>query len=308
MFMNQFFRKLIPGIAAVLFSVPVTAQTSEVGGLIISLYSKGAIPSLAFPEIREKLDKTGDTMIRNVSEPTLELFRPPPGQANGTAVIVAPGGGFVGLGYNTGGTSVAQLLAQRGVTAFVLKYRTIQSDPDPMKMPEVHMKEMDTVMARAKSGLPSEMPCFAGEQHAIDDGARAMSIVRQRASEWGVDPKRVGFIGFSAGAYLAADLAIGNKVSRPDFVAFFYGGLRTPVPADAPPAFIAGASDDEYQPNDPLLLYTAWRQAGLAAELHVYERGGHGFDLEPKGTTSDHWFDELVWWMQSRGFLRPATD
>ncbi|MYM96088.1 alpha/beta hydrolase [Duganella vulcania] len=306
--MNQFFRKFIPGIAAVLFSVPVTAQTSEVGGLIISLYSKGAIPSLAFPEIREKLDKTGATMIRNVSEPTLELFRPTPGHANGTAVIVAPGGGFVGLGYDTGGTAVARLLAQRGMTAFVLKYRTIQSDPDPMKMPEVHMKEMDTVMARATSGLPSEMPHFAGEQHAVEDGARAMSIVRQRAPEWGVDPERVGFIGFSAGAYLAADLAIGNKVSRPDFVAFFYGGLRAPVPADAPPAFIAGASDDEYQPNDPLLLYTAWRQAGLAAELHVYERGGHGFDLEPKGTTSDHWFDELVWWMQSRGFLRPATD
>ena len=119
-------------------------------------------------------------------------------------------------------------------------------------------------------------------------------------AEWGIDPRRVGVIGFSAGAYLAADLAIGDAASRPDFVGLIYGGLRTPVPASAPPAFIAGAADDEYQPNDPVLLYRAWRKAGAAAELHLYERGGHGFDLHRQGTTSDHWFDQLLWWMQSR--------
>ncbi len=110
-------------------------------------------------------------------------------------------------------------------------------------------------------------------------------------------------IGFSAGGFLAVDLAIGDKSSRPDFVAVMYGGLRTPVPADAPPAFIAAAADDEYQPHDPILLYNAWRQAGASAELHVYERGGHGFGLKSKGVTSDHWFEELIWWMQSRGFI-----
>jgi acetyl esterase/lipase len=130
-----------------------------------------------------------------------------------------------------------------------------------------------------------------------------MKLVRQRAHEWGIDPNRVGFIGFSAGAFLAVDLAIGDKASRPDFVALLYGGLRTPVPANASPAFIAAASDDEYQPNDAMQLYAAWRQAGVAAELHIYERGGHGFDLKQKGTTSDHWFDELVWWLRSRGLL-----
>ncbi|WP_371867745.1 alpha/beta hydrolase, partial [Duganella guangzhouensis] len=82
-----------------------------------------------------------------------------------------------------------------------------------------------------------------------------MKIVRQCAHEWGVDSKRIGFIGFSAGAFLAVDLAIGEKMSRPDFVALIYGGLRTPVPADAPPAFIAAAANDEYQPNDALQLY-----------------------------------------------------
>lgn len=293
------------GLAAAL-ATSATAQTFAGGGTIIPLYAKGTIASLGVPEIRER-DKSGDTMIRNVSVPTLELFHPAPGRANGTAVIVAPGGGFVGLGYDAGGTEIARLLARRGVTAFVLKYRTIKSAADPMQMPEVHMKEMEGIMVRAKSGLPIEVPRFAGEQHAIEDGVRAMTIVRERATEWGIDPKRVGIIGFSAGAYLAADLAIGGKASQPDFVALIYGGLRTPVPAGASPAFIAGAADDAYQPNDPVMLYAAWRKAGVAAELHLYERGGHGFDLKPKGTTSDYWFDELVWWMQSRGLMGAAA-
>ncbi len=293
------------GIAFAFLSTTATAQTSGGTRSIIPLYPKGTVASLGVPEIREQRD--GDTMIRNVSEPTLELFRPEPGSANGTAVIVAPGGGFVGLGYDAGGTEVARLLAERGVTALVLKYRTIASAADPMEMPEVHMKEMDGVMKRAKSGVPIEVARFAGEQHAVEDGVRAMAIVRQRAREWGIEPGKVGFIGFSAGAYLAADLAIGDRASRPDFVGLIYGGLRTPVPADASPAFIAGAADDEYQPNDPVLLYAAWRKAGVSAELHLYERGGHGFGLKPKGRTSDHWFAELVWWMQSRGLMATAT-
>ena len=293
--------------AAAFLSTAATAQATASGGMIIPLYPEGSVASLGVPESREKLP-TGETLIFDVSVPTLELYRPAVGQANGTAVIVAPGGGFVALGYTFGGTDVAQALARRGITAFVLKYRTIRSGDGPMRIPDVHMKEMETIMARAQSGTPVEMPAFAGEPHAIEDGARAMAIVRQRAGEWGINPNRIGFMGFSAGAYLAADLAIGAKASRPDFVGLIYGGLRTPVPTDAPPAFIAGAGDDEYQPNDPLLLYTAWRQAGVPAELHLYERGGHGFDLHPKGTTSDQWFDAFIWWLQSRGLTQSGGE
>ena len=293
-------------IAAAIFTTTATAQTAVGTRQIIPLYPPGTVASLGVPETRQKQD-TGDTLIFNVSEPTLELFRPARGRANGTAVIVAPGGGFVGIGYDAGGTAVARRLAQSGTTALVLKYRTIRSAGDAMQLPELHLKEMGMLMARAKSGSPVEMPPFAGEPHAVEDGARAMAIVRQRAREWGVDPNRVGFVGFSAGAYLAVDLAIGDKASRPDFVGLLYGGLRTPVPADASPAFIAAAADDEYQPSDAALLYAAWRQAGVAAELHIYERGGHGFDLKPRGTTSDHWFEELLWWMQSRGLMKPAN-
>lgn len=296
-------------VAAVSSATTASPQTLATGGSVLPLYPKGSVPSLGVPEKRDRL-LNGETMIYDVSEPTLELYRPAPGRANGTAVIVAPGGGFVALSYTFGGTDVARALAARGITAFVLKYRTIRSGDGPMRMPDVHMKEMGVVISRAKTGEPVEMPAFAGEPHAVEDGVRALTIVRQRASEWGIDPRRVGVLGFSAGAYLAADLAIGDAASRPDFVGLIYGGLRTPVPAGAPPAFIAGAADDEYQPNDPVLLYEAWRRAGAAAELHLYERGGHGFDLHRQGTSSDHWFDQLLSWMQSRRFasaLRPQA-
>lgn len=295
------------GLAAALYATAAVAQQSGAGEAIIPLYSAGTIPSLGVPEIREQREEVGGLLIRNVSEPTLELFRAAPEHANGTAVIVVPGGGFVGLAYDTVGTAVARQLAERGVTALVLKHRTILSPADPTQMPDIHMAEMAGIMARAQSGATTEVLRLAGEAHAVEDGVRALAIVRQRASEWGINPQQVGMLGFSSGAFLAADLAIGDMALRPAFVGLIYGGLRVPVPADAPPAFIAGAADDELLPNDSVQLYTAWRQAGVAAELHVYERGGHGFDLRSRGTTSDHWFDAFIWWMQARDLMRSAS-
>lgn len=293
-------------VAAVWCSPKAVAQVPATDATLIPLDPEGHLPSLGVPEKHDAL-KNGETLIYDVSAPALELVRPVPGKANGTAVIVAPGGGFVALGYVRGGTDVARALSERGITAFVLKYRTIRSGEGPMRMPAIHLREMEQVMARAERGVPEEMPAFAGELDAVEDGVRALALVRQRAGEWDIDPHRVGLIGFSSGAYLAADLAIGPKAARPDFVGLIYGGLRTPVPADAPPAFIAGAADDEYQPNDPLLLYSAWREAGAQAELHLYERGGHGFDLQPKGVTSDHWFQQFIWWMQACRLLGSAA-
>lgn len=288
--------------AVICASSVIASPAASNGGVVIPLYPAGTMQPLGVQELHDTLD-TGETLIYDVSEPTLEMYRPAPGKQNGTAVIVVPGGGFVALGYVRGGTDVARALAERGITAFVLKHRTVPSGDGPMRVPAVHMKEMVQVMSRARTGLPVEMPPFAGEPNAVEDGARAMTLVRQRAGEWGVVPARVGMIGFSSGAYLAADLAIGPKASRPDFVGLIYGGLRTPVPADASPAFIAGAADDAYQPNDPILLYSAWRDAGAPAELHLYERGGHGFDLHPKGMTSDLWFGQFIAWMQVRELM-----
>ena len=162
-------------------------------------------------------------------------------------------------------------------------------------------------MARAETGTPEAIPTFAGEAAGVEDGARAVRFVRDHSARWGLDSERIGLLGLSAGAFIAADLATGPEESRPDFVGMLYGGLRNPVPADAPPAFIAAATDDELLPEDSVRAFVAWRALGVPAELHIYDYGGHGFNLWPKGTTSDAWFDQFVSWMSARGLLDPMN-
>jgi acetyl esterase/lipase len=115
-------------------------------------------------------------------------------------------------------------------------------------------------------------------------------------------------LGFSAGGILTANLATAaDPASRPDFVGVIYGALRNPVPKDAPAAFIATAVDDPLLAKAAQPMFDAWRAANRPAELHLYERGGHGFGLVPKGSSSDHWFEEFVWWMEGRGLLKKAA-
>tara|TARA_B100000678_G_scaffold53809_1_gene43039 strand:+ start:9221 stop:10141 length:921 start_codon:yes stop_codon:yes gene_type:complete len=301
-------RKQILGVVGTLSFGLVAAcahqPTSADPVTVIPLYQPGDVAPLGVPESRVFVDEMGEVIVFNVSDPELELYAPAPGEASGTAVVVAPGGGFVGLAYEQGGTEIARRLAENGVTAFVLKYRTLLSEGDPQKLPAVHMEEMMALMARIQTGEPEEIPIMAGEETAIADGARAMELIRQNADEWGVDPERIGMLGLSAGAFLAVDLAIGEEASRPDFVGLLYGGLRTPVPADAPPAFIATAADDELiRADDSFRIFQAWKEVGAPAELHIYQSGGHGFDIRPTGKTSDEWFDQFMTWMGDRGLL-----
>lgn len=286
-------------VVAIIAATPSNLAAQE-HGTIIPLYEDDRAVALGAPETRVTVEEMGETLIFNVGNPTLELFRPAPGTANGTTVIVAPGGGFVSIGYEQGGTAIARRLAQHGITALVLKYRTIHSSGDPADIPKIHLDEMNALMARAASGLPADIPAFAGEELAVEDGARAMRIVREHAARWGLDPDRVGVLGLSAGAFIATDLATGEEASRPDFVGILYGGVRATVPADAPPAFIAAAADDELLPIDSVRAFNAWHDAGVPAELHIYENGGHGFDLRPQGVTSDRWFDQFLLWMSTR--------
>ena len=286
---------------AVAISTALSAQETR---RVIPLYEDGETATLSVPETQVRVEEMGETLIFNVSSPTLELFRPAPGSANGAAVIVAPGGGFVAIGYEQGGTAIARRLAEQGITALVLKYRTIESSGDPQDIPQVHLDEMNALIARAGSGTPEAIPAFAGEQAGVEDGARAVRFVRDHAARWGIDPERVGMLGLSAGAFISADLATGPEESRPDFIGMLYGGLRNPVPADAPPAFIAAAADDELLPEDSVRAFSAWHASSVPAELHIYDHGGHGFDLRPTGTTSDAWFDQFLRWMSMRGLLR----
>ncbi|MCA0978839.1 alpha/beta hydrolase [Qipengyuania flava] len=294
------------GMFVAVVAASPAALSAQESGMVIPLYQEGETVRLSAPETQVRVEEMGETLIFNVSNPTLELFRPAQGTANGAAVIVAPGGGFVAIGYEQGGTAIARRLAELGITALVLKYRTIESSGDPQDIPQVHLDEMTALMARAESGRPEAIPTFAGEAAGVEDGARAVRFVRDHAARWGIDPERIGMLGLSAGAFIAADLATGREDSRPDFIGMLYGGLRNPVPADAPPAFIAAAADDELLPNDSLSAFSAWASAGVPAELHIYEKGGHGFDLRPTGAASDAWFDQFIGWMKARDFLEPS--
>ncbi|HVB97605.1 MAG TPA: alpha/beta hydrolase, partial [Chloroflexota bacterium] len=141
---------------------------------------------------------------------------------------------------------------------------------------------------------------------AIADGQRAVSVVRQRALEWGIDPDRIGLIGFSAGGAVASGVALRTDVdSRPDFVAPIYGAPwdDIAVPTDAPPMFLALASDDDMAVRTSVPLYSKWREAGRSVELHIFSKGGHGFGMRKQGLPSDRWIDLLGDWLGVQGLL-----
>jgi acetyl esterase/lipase len=273
------------------------ARAADPPGILVPV--QGGAPKAATPERTEML--LGELRVRNVSQPSLTPFLPAPGKATGAAVIVAPGGGFMMLSWESEGTAVAKRLADAGVAAFVLKYRLDATPDDTQAFTRQFMASMASLAKDASAAKP--MTPFADEIPAAADGAEAVRLVRRRAAEWGIDPHRVGLVGFSAGGITAANVATGDPSGRPDFVGIIYGALGRPAPADAPPAFIATAADDPLLRNAAIPMFDAWRAAGRPAELHLYEKGGHGFGMVSKGSSSDHWFDEFLWWMQARGLM-----
>jgi acetyl esterase/lipase len=300
------------GIAAGLSSLcagaaPAAAQPKPMTMPLYESRATGAaVPGskAAQPEIDEQLG--GNHVLRNVTEPTLTVYLPDPSRNTGTGVIIAPGGAFMMLSIDYEGHDVARWLAARGVAAFVLKYRLDQTPANDLLFDAVLLKRLYDTQHR--SGV--DLPRLGGEDLGVADGFEAMRLVERHAVEWRLDPGRIGFLGFSAGAIIALHLAGDyDAATRPAFVAAIYG-LKTfehPIRSDAPPLFIAIASDDPFFPTGATDLYTAWRKAGVAAELHVYERGGHGFGMKPGSATSSHWIDEFVWWLQARKLLAPST-
>jgi acetyl esterase/lipase len=251
--------------------------------------------------------RDGDTVIvRNVSRPTLTPFLPDPADATGTAVVVAPGGGFHFLAWDYEGVEVAKRLAAQGIAAFLLKYRVADTGPTEESYRGVMSELMQRLIAEALGGgVVIETLAPDVQKRATADAEQAVRMVRQRADDWGVDPARVGFLGFSAGAYLATELAVtGDVEARPSFVAPIYGGKPpTTVPEDAPPLFAALAADDLLVRRKAVETAQAWMEAGRPVELHLLERGGHGFGTRTLGLPSDRWTDHLVAWLRSGGFL-----
>lgn len=240
--------------------------------------------------------------ISNVSTPTLTVYKPDPAKDTGAAVLVCPGGGYVRLAIDIEGTEVCEWLNSIGVTGVVLKYRVPR-----------------------REGLPQHVP-------PVQDAQRAMGLLRQRAAELGIDPHRLGIIGFSAGAHVAAVLSTHQDARlypaidaadalscRPDFAMLIYPGYFTArdgqpgiapevavTPGKTPPTFLAMAEDDPVHVENALFYYLALKQANVPAEMHLYPSGGHGFGLRRTEQRITSWPDRAADWMRATGWLTPS--
>ena len=243
----------------------------------------------------------GEVWIRNVTRPTITPFLPKRGKANGAAVLVVPGGGFQFVSASNEGWPIAQWLADRGVAAFVLKYRTLPTPDGEAEFFGGFARMVSN--PRLKSEPPPEM--IAAGQVASADAQVALRMIRANAEQWRIDPARVGMLGFSAGAMTTMATALADVPgARPDFIAPIYGmmGPVTP-PAKPQPLFAAIAVDDPLIGSEDLGLLNSWRRAGGSVELHLYSGGSHGFGSHTKGTTSDLWFEQFMVWMKAQKFL-----
>jgi len=228
------------------------------------------------------------TVIINVANPTVTPFLPAPGKATGTAVILAPGGACAAITIEREGYGAARWLQQRGIAAFVLKYRT----------PE-----------KKQQGIPDTDPDIACK-FGTADAIQAVKFVRAHAAQWGIDSHRVGIVGFSAGGMVASGALLQEaSADRPNFAAFIYGapfGKMPAIPQNLPPVFLAWAQDDPLVLDGLVKFYDALQSAGNKPEAHIYSKGGHGFGTQVQGTSSDHWIDEFYFWLQAQRFTTRA--
>jgi len=257
----------------------------------------GAAPSTA-PEVWD-LMLGQNLVLRNVTRPTLTPFLPAPGKATGAAVIVLPGGGFTVLAMKDEGWSVARWLADHGVAAFVLKYRTASTPDDETALVGSLTRSMGAMMVDPERTLAPLAP------PAVADAIEALKRVRTDAAKWQVDPARVGMVGFSAGAMATRSVVLTpDPAQRPAFFGYVYGPMSAvDVPAGAPPMFAALALDDPLFARAGFGIVDAWRKAKVPVELHGYEAGGHGFGMGKPGTTTTMLMPEFLAWMQARGLL-----
>ena len=240
--------------------------------------------------------------LGNISTPTITIYSPPKEKRNGAAIVVCPGGGYRILAMDLEGTEVCAWLNSIGVTAVLLKYRV-----------------------PAREGLPRHVP-------ALEDAQRALGLVRHQATELGIDPRRVGILGFSAGAHLAATLSTHTNERTyapvdtndandcvPNFCVLLYpGGIVAKdgdpqiVPdiqvfAETPPTFLAMAEDDPVNVDNALYYYIALKKAKVPAEMHLYPKGRHGYGLRRTENTVTTWPDRVADWLNASGFLKPAS-
>jgi len=265
---------------------------------VLPLWPGGAPGSEGWQQVEsEFLRPDGMPGVRNVVQPSLTVYHPDPANATGAAVVVCPGGAFHFLAIDHEGVKVAEWLAARGGTACILRYRLIATGED---------FEADI---NANMGSRKRFGKLMDDLYPLilADGQQAIRLVRQHAAEWGVDPQRVGMMGFSAGGAVTTFVAIQHTPdSRPDFAAPIYAGVHEKVsaPPDAPPLFLLCANDDDMATRASLWLYKAWNDAKRPVEMHIYASGGHGFGMYKKGLPSDTWIERFYDWMGAIGMLK----
>ena len=231
----------------------------------------------------------GQVWARNVQRSSLYVIRPMNGRANGKAVIVVPGGGYMFVSIDSEGFRVADRLAAQGYTDFVLKYRVNATPPTA----EGFMADMASKFGQLGKGELPDLP------PAVDDLAAAVSVVSARAVDWKLDPKQIGAIGFSAGSRTLIRLLEQKK----EAVLLHHVGLiyppmtQTVTGGPRPSMFLAIAAHDPLFKQGGLKLVDSWLHESDAVEFHLYFGGEHGFGMMPKGTTSDRWIDQYLDWL-----------
>ncbi|MHC4181714.1 MAG: alpha/beta hydrolase [Planctomycetota bacterium] len=240
-----------------------------------------------------------------MSRPTITIYRPPRDKDTSTAALICPGGGYWNLYWELEGEEVAAWLNSLGITGIILKYRVPRRPDEP-------------------KGQPARRP--------LQDAQRAVSLVRSRAGQWGVAPRRIGMVGFSAGGHLALATATGfqkrtyepvddsDKVScRPDFAVLCYSGYLKAkdkdqlapglqIPAGAPPIFLAHGGDDIISdPEHSVVAYLALKRAGVPAELHIYATAAHDFGVRRSEHPCSTWTQSCADWLRHQGLLEPRA-
>ncbi|WP_231739205.1 alpha/beta hydrolase [Novosphingobium sp. FSW06-99] len=298
---------LLTGLASVATAVAAQAQPADMPAAVaaqapaepgaIALYGDKTPGSVAGENWSLYFGR--DYNVRNVTRPTLTPVLPDPAKATGAAVIVAPGGAFMGLSMSHEGWQVAHALAERGIAAFVLKYRLLPTPPDEKTAGAYIWQKLSAGLAD-----PDAMPTLT-DPLATEDGLAALALVRANAAKWGIAPARIGMIGFSAGAMTALSTVLAAGPGQgPAFFGYIYGPqARIDVPAAAPPMFDAIALDDPLFPHRGFPIAEAWLAARRPVEIHGYQKGSHGFGLGVPGTTTTLVLDEFIAWLGMQGFL-----
>ncbi len=284
-------------ILATLLLAPYAVAAKN--GDMLPLWPGGAPGSEAMSGRKEVITqpaKPGDSLkVSNIHHPSLLVYLPPKEKATGAAMVIAPGGGHRFLSIDTEGTNVAEWLNSIGVAAFVLKYRLAREQDSPYKV----------------------------DQHPFADVQRALRLVRSRSDEFNVNPAKLGVIGFSAGGEVAvmastrydagqanANDPVERQSSKPDYQILIYPGINVEnvtVSKDTPPTFMLCADNDRGPSLAIPNLYLALKKAGVPAELHIYNSGGHGFGYRPGAVPviRSTWVLRLQDWMSDVG-MSPA--